>query len=167
MILRLLLLLGRDLIQNLTTKSGDMIRRNLQTVLSNLGQRLQLEVGPSALCHVSAYHLRLHAAESFLGGSTCLEIPSISWDLPVHNRVHNSASLFPIPSHIYPVHVLPSHLFNIHFDIILRLRLFLYTSPPNVVLFEISLFLDVTQRRVVTDVSGQPADPIFKSQVLL
>jgi hypothetical protein len=47
------------------------------------------------------------------------EIPRILWKPKVHYRINKSPLFIRIPSQINPVHVLPTNLFNIHFNIIL------------------------------------------------
>ena len=49
----------------------------------------------------------------------------------VHGRVHNSQSLPSIPSHHYTVYSLPSYFFNIHFNIIIPLRLGFNAVSPS------------------------------------
>ena len=43
----------------------------------------------------------------------------ISWNSTVHYHIHNSSPLFPVPSHINPVHVHPSYVFKFYFNVIL------------------------------------------------
>jgi hypothetical protein len=50
------------------------------------------------------------------------ELPSILWNPKVQYRVHKSPPLVPILSHISPIHIIPSYLSTIHFNIV---------HPPN------------------------------------
>jgi hypothetical protein len=51
------------------------------------------------------------------------EIPIISRNPKLHSRVQKSLPPLPIPNHTNPVYEVPSHIFNIHFNIIPILRL--------------------------------------------
>jgi len=54
--------------------------------------------------------------------SNSQEIPHFLWKLKVHYRIHNSPPPVPNLNQINPVHGPPNSL-NIHFNIILHLRL--------------------------------------------
>jgi hypothetical protein len=47
------------------------------------------------------------------------ELPSILWDSALHYRAHKSAPLVPILNQIDPVHIIPSCLSRIRFNIVL------------------------------------------------
>jgi hypothetical protein len=77
-------------------------------------------------------------------------IPRILWKLKVHYRTHNSPLIVPNLSQMNLMHVIPSYLCKIHFNIILNLRLglpsgllplsfptetlyaFLFSPPPHI-----------------------------------
>jgi hypothetical protein len=68
-------------------------------------------------------YLLTYGAEPFL--RTCQlcstqELPSILWNPKIHYRVHRSPPLVPILSQIDPVHVIPSYLSEIYFNIVHR-----------------------------------------------
>jgi hypothetical protein len=68
------------------------------------------------------------------------EIPNILRNPKVHYRVHNSSPLAPILRQINPVHITPSYLYKIHFNIIhptvrirvpVGLRIFSFPCCPD------------------------------------
>ena len=72
----------------------------------------------SSLAYLLAYAMEQSPsweANRFLASQ---EIPRILWNPKVHYRIHNGPSPVPILNQIDPAHS-PSHLFNIHFNIIL------------------------------------------------
>jgi hypothetical protein len=46
------------------------------------------------------------------------ELPSISWNPKVQYRIHKSPPLVPILSPINPIHIIPSYLSKMHFNIV-------------------------------------------------
>jgi hypothetical protein len=60
------------------------------------------------------------------------EPPSILWNPKVQYRVHKSPPLVPIPSHISPIHSIPSYLSKIRFHIV---------NPPMSWVFLVVSFL--------------------------
>jgi hypothetical protein len=60
--------------------------------------------------------------------SATQEIPSLSQNPKVHYRVRKSPQLVPVLTQMNPVHATPSYFSKIHFNIILQLRLCLYSG---------------------------------------
>jgi hypothetical protein len=51
--------------------------------------------------------------------SASQDISRTSWKSKVHYRAHNSSSVVPVPSHINPLHALPSYFLQLRFNIII------------------------------------------------
>jgi len=78
----------------------------------------------------SSAHIRTYSSTKFMKLEKLILFRSLKFSLvlcnpTVHHRVHRCSTLVSIWSQINPVHALPSHYFDILFNIILPLRLFL------------------------------------------
>jgi hypothetical protein len=62
--------------------------------------------------------MELSSSREAVSYAAARKIPKILWNLKIHYRVHKSAALVPILSHVNPVHITPSYLSEIHFNII-------------------------------------------------